>query len=245
LAAAGTGAGFLCLHHALAKSALFLGAGLIRTHGANALRRGALAVPALALAGAPLTSGVLAKDELKQALAALPSPWPDLVAGLLLFAALGTALLMARLIWLAWRLPAPADAAATPRGLHAPWLLAVLASVLLPWGLASDEARVHAFELATLAAATWPLLAAAALSTAAVFLRLRAPALPPGDLLHPLARGIERLRGAHPRWRFPVTPGGSARMHMAPRTIGEVMTTHRTGALWLALLAAFTLLLAR
>lgn len=235
---------FYALHHALAKSALFLGAGLIRTHGANALRRAALALPALALAGAPLTSGMLAKDGLKQALTALPAPWPDLVAGLLPLAALGTALLMARLIWLAWRLPAPADAAATPRDLHAPWLLAVLASVLLPWGLASDEVQSHAFELATLTAATWPLLAAAALAAAAVFMHLRAPALPPGDLLHPLAHGIERLRGARPRWRFPETPGGSA-MHVAPRTIGEVMTTRRTGAWWLALLAAFTLLLAR
>ncbi|MDO9467931.1 MAG: proton-conducting transporter membrane subunit [Thiobacillus sp.] len=237
--------GFYALHHALAKSALFLGAGLIRTHGANTQRRAALAVPALALAGAPLTSGVLAKDGLKQALVALPGPWPDLVAGLLPFAALGTALLMARLIWLAWRLPTPDNAAATPRGLHAPWLLAVLASAMLPWVLASDEARIHAFEFATLAAATWPLLAAAALSTVAVFMRLRAPALPPGDLLHPLAHGIERLRGARPRWGFPETPDRSARMHVAPRTIGEVMTTRRTGALWLALLAAFTLLLAR
>ncbi|MFZ5576097.1 MAG: complex I subunit 5 family protein [Pseudomonadota bacterium] len=236
--------GFHALHHALAKSALFLGAGLLHTHGANALRRAALALPALALAGAPLTSGVLAKEGLKQALAALPGPWPELVAGLLPLAALGTALLMARLIWLAWRLPAAADAAATPRGLHAPWLLAVLASALLPWGLASDETRSQAFELAMLTAASWPLLAAAVLAAAAVFLRLRAPALPPGDLLHPLAHRFERLRNARPRRPSPGTPKGSA-IRVAPRAFGEILTARQTGAWWLVLLAAFILLLAR
>ncbi|MFN3750294.1 MAG: complex I subunit 5 family protein [Thiobacillus sp.] len=237
--------GLYALHHALAKSALFLGAGLFHAHGANAPRRAALALPALALAGAPLTSGVLAKTGLKQALAALPGPWPDLVSALLPWAALGTALLMARLLWLAWRLAASDAAAATPRGLLAPWLAAVLASALLPWGLASDEARRHALELATLAAATWPPLAAVALATAAVVLRLRAPALPPGDLLQPLAHGIERLRGARPRWpasrvrRWAPGPVGF------PRHPGAIAASLRVGALWLALLAAFALLLAR
>lgn len=179
--------------------ALFLGAGLTRTHGANALHRAALAVPALALAGSPLTSGVLAKDGLKQALATLPGPWADLVAGLLPFAAQGAALLMARLIWLAWHLPAPADVAATPHGLLAPWLLAVFASALLPWGLASSEARSQAFQVATLAAA-------------ALRLHLRTPALQRGDLLNPLVHGIERLRGARPRWRFPETSDWAPRM---------------------------------
>lgn len=236
---------FYALHHALAKSALFLGAGLIRTRGANALRRAALALPALALAGAPLTSGVLAKAELKQALAALPGPWPDLVAALLPLAALGTALLMARLMWLAWRLPAPANAAATPRGLHGPWLAAVLASALIPWGLASAEARVEVFQFATLAAATWPLLAAAALAAAAVLLRLPAPALPPGDLLHPLAHGFERLRSARRLWQFPGAPDTAARMHGLPRIRGTAMATCMIGAGWLTLLAGFILLLGR
>lgn len=237
--------GFYALHHALAKSALFLGAGLIRTHGANALRGAALAVPALALAGAPLTSGVPAKDGLKQALTHLPAPWPDLVAGLLPFAALGTALLMARLIWLAWHLPAPADLAATPRGLHAPWLLAVLTSAVLPWVLASAEARTHAFQIAALAAATWPLVLAVALSTAALRVRLHAPALPPGDLLHPLAHGINRLRGVRARWRFPAMPDWAPRISRRPRKMRENLTSRRTGMLWLALLATFTLLLSR
>ncbi|MFN3545222.1 MAG: complex I subunit 5 family protein [Thiobacillus sp.] len=235
---------FYALHHALAKSALFLGAGLIRTHGANVLRRAALALPALALAGAPLTSGVLAKDGLKQALAALPGHWPDLVAVLLPLAALGTALLMARLLWLAWRLPAPA-AAAPPHGLQRTWLAAVFAAALLPWMLASDAARQDAFQVGALGAATWPLLAAAALGVAAVLLRVNAPALPPGDLVHPLARGFQWLRGAHPRWRFPQPADWTPHPSGLPRRSRDVLATHWIGAWWLVLLAGFALLLAR
>lgn len=235
---------FHALHHALAKSALFLGAGLVRTHGANVLRRAALALPALALAGAPLTSGMLAKDGLKQALAGLPGPWPDLVATLLPLAALGTALLMARLMWLAWRLPTPDDASARPPGLHTPWLVAVLASALLPWVLASAGARQHTFEIAALATASWPLLAAAALAATAVLLRLQAPALPPGDLLHPLTRGIEWLRGYCPRWRRPEPPGAPPLPGLT-RPHGEIMSTRQAGAGWLALLAGLVLLLGR
>jgi hypothetical protein len=146
---------------------------------------------------------------------------------------------------LAWRLPAPADVAATPRGLHAPWLLAVLASALLPWGLASGEARSHAFQVATLATATWPLVLGVALAAAALRLHLRAPALPPGDLLHPLAHGIERLRSARPRWRFPEMPDWAPRMQGGPCKMPEAMASRRIGMLWLALLAAFSHLLAR
>lgn len=51
--------GLYALHHALAKSALFLGVGLIQAHGVQRVRLVLLGLPALALAGAPLTSGAL------------------------------------------------------------------------------------------------------------------------------------------------------------------------------------------
>jgi hydrogenase-4 component B len=94
--------GLYALHHALAKSALFLGAGLVRVHGMTGLRLAGLALPALALAGAPLSSGLLAKTQLKLAFDSLPAPWATIVIPLLPLAALGTALLMARLLWLVW-----------------------------------------------------------------------------------------------------------------------------------------------
>lgn len=235
---------FYALHHALAKSALFLGAGLVSTHGANVPRRAAFALPALALAGAPLTSGVLAKDGLKQALAALPGPWPDLSASLLPLAALGTAFLMARLTWLAWRLSAPADGAATPSGLHAPWLLAVFASILLPWGLASDEARSQALQLATLAAASWPLLLAVALAAAAAKLHLHAPEIPAANLLVPVERLLATLARRLARLRPPLLPrlpsGGARR---PPRLESRLRAWTFAGVLWLVLIVLLMRLL--
>ena len=90
------------LHHGLAKGALFLGVAAV-AQATGAARRWALAMqalPALALAGLPLSSGFWAKDGLKQALSSLPAPWPEALTWLLPIGALGTTLLMLRLLWL-------------------------------------------------------------------------------------------------------------------------------------------------
>jgi hydrogenase-4 component B len=91
------------LHHALAKGALFLGVGIARHPGALArpLLWVLLTLPALALTGL-MTSGSIAKLELKAALAAepdLPGAWEHLPL-LLALAAVGTTLIMARYLWL-------------------------------------------------------------------------------------------------------------------------------------------------
>lgn len=236
------------LHHALAKSALFLGAGLLRVHGATPVRLAALALPALALAGAPLTSGMLAKTNLKRALAALDTPWPGLLTTLLPLAALGTAVLMARLLWLVWqkyRAKTRGDAARAAPGLTAPWLLAVLASTGLAWAVAHS---VQAPSPATLLAAAWPPLVAAALAGVALRQRWRMPELPPGDVLEPLSRGLHRASekaavatAARPRpFRRPFVPG---RQTPHPLRL-ESRLVALAGAWWLALLAATLALLA-
>lgn len=237
--------GLYALHHALAKSTLFLGVGLIQAHGVQRVRLVLLGLPALALAGAPLTSGALAKDALKAALDGLHGPGLALATHLLPLAALATALLMARLLWLAWRLPTPNDTGAAPRGIQAPWVLAMVASATLPWGLVTHAARADAFELATLVAATWPLLAAAGLGMAAVALRVRAPELPPGDLLHPLARLFRRPHATSPHGRFPAVTVRLPRMPGLPTASSAIPKSVRAGALWLALLILLTLTLAR
>ena len=82
------------LHHGLAKAALFL-----------ALATGSrwlLVVPALVLAGAPLTSGMLAKLALKAQLVAAPGDWPTWLGVLIPLSSVTTGLLMARLLYLAW-----------------------------------------------------------------------------------------------------------------------------------------------
>jgi formate hydrogenlyase subunit 3/multisubunit Na+/H+ antiporter MnhD subunit len=152
------------LHHGLAKGTLFLGVVAAQAQAAGAARRWALAaqaLPALALAGLPLSSGFWAKDGLKQALSSLPAPWPEALTWLLPIGALGTTLLMLRLLWLQAHPQADPDAhahaataasadtetaataapgtagAAAPAGGHtaptlrAPWLALLLASLAL------------------------------------------------------------------------------------------------------------------
>ena len=175
--------GFYALHHALAKGALFLGVGVARAHGGRAWVLAGLALPALALAGAPFLSGMLAKSLLKpglagqgEFLAALPL--------LLDLAAVGTALLMARLLVLL--------AAAKPghggSGLVVPWLVLVLAGGAVPWWLAPPGALDAFADLPAVTAALWPVALALALALVAQRAGWRAPSLPPGDILVPLER---------------------------------------------------------
>lgn len=87
------------LNHLLVKGALFLGIGAWERDGARPRLLAGLILLALALAGAPLTGGAAAKAGLSTALAVLPNTLSWLFAS----AALGTALLMMRLLWLLLR----------------------------------------------------------------------------------------------------------------------------------------------
>jgi formate hydrogenlyase subunit 3/multisubunit Na+/H+ antiporter MnhD subunit len=193
------------IHHAFAKAALFLSVGLVPGIG-----RGApfwtlgLAVPALALAGAPLTSGAMAKDALKRALGDVP--WPVSVDLLLAAAAVGTTLLMARFL-VTLRMAArpatqqqtviaghaadrPAALAAPtvlpspgrpPAGLVLPWLTLVIlcgvAAFWLPYALAPLGELPLATAPVYLAAALWPVALGAILYAATDVLYRRYPAL--------------------------------------------------------------------
>jgi formate hydrogenlyase subunit 3/multisubunit Na+/H+ antiporter MnhD subunit len=178
------------LHHGLAKGALFLGLGIADAAGA-AVRpwvAPGLALPALALAGAPLTSGALAKTALKAATSLLPAPWPEWLALLLPLAAIGTTVLMARFLILAW----PRGTAGKPpaAGLWLPWAILVAAAgvTLFVWP-AAGEFRRGALRLPGAWLAAWPVLAGALVGLAAWKWGRRLavfPPLPAGDLLIPL-----------------------------------------------------------
>jgi formate hydrogenlyase subunit 3/multisubunit Na+/H+ antiporter MnhD subunit len=173
-------------HHGLAKGALFLGVGVVEHAGKR--RRAALPLlllPALALAGAPLTSGALAKTALKQAAAAAPwYPWLDL---LLPLAALGTTLLMARFMALMLRAETHEDT-----GLFRLWLPLIAAVVVLPWLPPIGELALIARTFApdSLLVQAWPVAVGIALG-GIVWRRptllgpLRHLRLPAGDLLVP------------------------------------------------------------
>jgi formate hydrogenlyase subunit 3/multisubunit Na+/H+ antiporter MnhD subunit len=234
------------LHHALAKAALFLGVGVAERHGASRRVMLGLALPALALAGAPFTSGMLVKGGLKTGLANLPAPWTDLLAALLPLAALGTALLMVRLLWLVGRgAPAQRPFASAP-GLLLPWLALLLALAGLAWALAPPPWVTQALRFGALLDATWPPLAALALGAIALRLHWRAPALPPGDVLVPLLRGLAYLRRrapALPKWRIAL-PAGSRAAARPPQLESQLRAWGTAGALWLVLLATVVALLA-
>jgi len=212
-------------HHAFAKAALFVGLGVVERTGSRAAWL-ALALPAVALVGLPLTSGAVVKSALKAALPVLPAPWSEALALGLPLAAVGTTLLMARLLFLA----APRGAAASPAGL--PW--AAYAPLLLAVGLGPWWIGPVPLPPASWLAALWPGLAGAAIAGAA-FAAWRqrrwrtGPTVSPGDVLVPLERIASRVwrhltpapESHHPADRAPAAVPPPARQLAALLARGE------------------------
>lgn len=193
------------LHHAFAKSALFLGGELARHAGARRRRWlvPGLVLPALALTGAPLTTGMLAKETLKKSLHA-GVPQPEIAGLLAVFEAalpwmsFATTLLVARFLWLVRarhrRAPTPASApvgapSGAPTG--APvgaWALLVSMSLVAAWLVHGDAAPADLWAPATVWSVSWPVLLGVAVAALAAVPRVRGwlsrlPAVPPGDVL--------------------------------------------------------------
>ncbi|MCG5496985.1 complex I subunit 5 family protein [Ectothiorhodospira variabilis] len=145
--------GFYAMHHGLAKGALFLCVGIAgRVRGPWILAY--VGLPALALAGLPLTSGWVAKTALK---VPMEGPLADLsvVLWVLTLAAAGTTLLMVRLVAVMLRERGPSRP--LPLSMSMPWLVLVVAGVLLPWFWVPDwtEASLDAYRLWSV---LWPML---------------------------------------------------------------------------------------
>jgi formate hydrogenlyase subunit 3/multisubunit Na+/H+ antiporter MnhD subunit len=180
------------VHHGLAKGALFLGVSVADhrpAHGwSRILIRGGLLVPALALIGAPLTTGALAKLALKDAAAVAPGAWSGWLDVILPWTAVGTTLLMARFFTV---LPATGDHRKAA-GVLVPWGAAVAAAAVglwtVPAALGIDTSSAAALRPYNLWAALWPFLVGTALAAALAAAgrrRRRIPRIeiPPGDLL--------------------------------------------------------------
>ncbi len=169
--------GLLALHHGLTKAALFLACGC--APGASRARSLLLALPALSLAAAPLTTGYLAKTWLKRAvdtgieLGALP----DVAYTLVALSSTATALIM----WRAWRLAMLQRDEAT--ALHPAWALLTLAALTVPWVWAAQAGLLVAPSVSGSWAATWPLLLALALVVAARATGRPGLRLPEGDVV--------------------------------------------------------------
>jgi formate hydrogenlyase subunit 3/multisubunit Na+/H+ antiporter MnhD subunit len=215
------------LHHALAKGALFLGAGVVEN--AAGLRRRRLALfllffPALALAGVPLTSGFVAKTALKQTVHELPAAWHAGLDLLLALGAFGTTVLMARFLYVLARTQSQADR----RGLWPPWLGLLAAGIGL--GLAPGAlpfpADLDSTALKGGPAAWWSALWPPALGIAAVvgvlWLQRRGAAR-----RHPWLR-LPTIRAGDILWLF--IRAGRALGHVLPRLSAGIVNRLRGAA---------------
>jgi len=196
------------LHHAFAKGTLFLGAGV----AGGVLRHGrarwwfvlGLVLPALSLAGAPFTSGMVAKIALKSAVAGLPEPWSACLASLLPLAAAGTTCLMIRFLFIVLR-DLPGEPHAVP-GLWLPWTAMILLTALTAWLLPEAQSSVrNAWSLSAFVKAVWPVALGGLAALAAFFsvqgkVAKRIPQIPAGDILALgawVAAGCEQIRKRH------------------------------------------------
>jgi formate hydrogenlyase subunit 3/multisubunit Na+/H+ antiporter MnhD subunit len=188
-------------HHALAKGSLFLGvapAHMVNSRVQLYLVRIGLILPALALAGAPFTSGALAKVALKSNLEFLPGSWAILLGILLPVAAVGTTLKMVRFLWLVW--PRKLfDKESFPQGIWIPWVSLVVATMIgiwiLPGALGFLPVKLSPEKLWL---STWPLLVGGGIAALGAWFRHKLiidPSrwLPPGDIGVLLEGWLERF----------------------------------------------------
>jgi formate hydrogenlyase subunit 3/multisubunit Na+/H+ antiporter MnhD subunit len=225
-------------HHALAKGALFLGVDAVTRTGGSPWALAGLALPALALAGAPFTSGALAKTALG---GALSTPWdgiiPWLTAG-----STATTLLMARLLWLAAARRRP-PGSGLPFIAAAAWLCLLVAMAAWPLILARPSGGGAAPLLAGV------LITALSLIAMRRGLLPRLPRIPAGDLpvlmYHRLARSVRaRLAGRQFVARRPTWAARLAERARADTTDPEavILRWPVAGALWLGLMALLYIL---
>lgn len=153
------------VHHGFAKGALFLGAGMGKAHHLKLWHWLLLFIPALALAGLPLTTGGAVKTLLKDAFEVTDfAGWlPILTLG-----SMATTLLVLRSLWLIFKAqPDAHKAPAPPPTLFYSWAVLCLMPVLVPlvWPT-MREAWLDSLSLYASWALLWPLLIAGAVALA-------------------------------------------------------------------------------
>ncbi len=230
-------------HHAFAKALMFLGVsmvGVMSRAGRAAVAVGMI-LPALALAGAPLTSGAFAKGELKAVVVA--AGWNGLAFPLSL-AAVGTTLVMLRTLYLARHAP---HAHAPNAGMWTGWGLLLGGCAAAIWFL--PQARGNfVISLDEWASDLWPILLGVGLAAVGwrAHWNTERISIPPGDVLVPLF-------GAWPRQRFtpsfrpgdqkaePASPS-AVRAAGAPLSWAEVALARRAGLAMILMAAAVVVL---
>ena len=184
---------FFALHHSLSKGALFLGVGILGSN--NKFQRYgvwfALWIPALALAGMPWSSGMMAKHLTKSYFAYAPVPWDPILPLFLFAGAVNTALLMLRLLYLVR--PSAAPFGAKPKfALVWPWIVLLLSIVVVPFLFSSSFEEMKHLKIL---GSVLPLLISIMLSVVVYKTRIfqHVKPIPAGDILIFYERGIKFL----------------------------------------------------
>jgi formate hydrogenlyase subunit 3/multisubunit Na+/H+ antiporter MnhD subunit len=195
------------LHHGLNKGALFLGVGVITACHANQQRWvwWGLWLPALALAGVPLSSGMLVKGLLKAQVIHAPAHWVTLLPILLSASAVATTLLVGRFMVILANPKTATSAHGSAARLIWPWAMLLISTVVLPWWFAPAIPKL--WSAVSIVTSTWPVLLGSLLLVTALLLtayrrRQRGqepiiesfvPQIPPGDLLVPVSYMLRNL----------------------------------------------------
>ncbi len=202
---AGPTLALFALHHGLAKGALFLGTGVLPVCPVRWQRWfwAGMILAALALAGAPLTSGALAKYGFKEIIYQTDGSYAGLLLLLLSLSSVTTTLLLAKFLRVLWR-GKPPPAHGSFHGLGIPWAALMLLVALGPY-----LAVVHFNLPLTLPEYTpglwldglWPI--GLALLILVFFLRFapktwRTASVPPGDGVVLFERLITSIRSKIP-----------------------------------------------
>lgn len=207
------------VHHAVAKGALFLSVGVgdrITGRWKTWVLAGA-ALPALALSGAPGSTGAMSKATLKEAVYDLAPALNGSLGIVLTAAGVGTTVLLARFLLLLMRRmerregrEAPESGAAAfsraTAALVSPWAVLLLVGVAGPWWLPQVVPQLGGMRpsgpLASWGTASGSVLAGIVLAWVvgrrpAVLLGLQKIRIPAGDLLAPVEALVRRVGQLH------------------------------------------------
>ncbi len=146
------------LHHGLCKGTLFLGVGVIQASRDTQRRLiwFALCLPALALAGAPLTSGMALKYLLKlQSVNALGA-WGFWLQSLLPMSSVATTLLVGKFLAVLFQPEKSFSDHHSSSGLILPWGLLLTASIVMPWLFMPNLPKI--WTQAAYIGSLWPVL---------------------------------------------------------------------------------------
>lgn len=185
-----SGTALYAAHHVLVKGASFLAIGVVVAASGTCRLRSVIlvtALVALSLAGLPLTGGAAAKLAVK-------TPLGDGIVGALAsLSAAGTTLLMLHFVRRLMLTDADRPVTSQP-GLALPWLMTVVASVAVAWGLYPLVGSLaEAFSLKELWAALWPVALGGMLAVGLQGWAHSLPRIPEGDIV---VAGETAVRGA-------------------------------------------------